>query len=146
MKVPIDSERAFLSTGKYHFGAQITLQRFMQRHAAYASLAAVHTAGSDAAPTYSTQVVPTVILGSEYAATDHTNLNLQLYASPSVFKSSDTDLGELRDSKYQISAGIRYRIGSSLLAFAFTENLVNYNNSPDIGYQIGWAYSPAIKR
>ena len=32
-----------------------------------------------------------------------------------------------------------------LLTFAFTENLVNYNNSPDIGFQIGWAYSPALK-
>ena len=146
VKVPIDGERPFLSTGKYDIGMQITLQRFMQRHAVYGSLAAVYAAQSKVAPVYGTQVVPTAIFGYEYAATDHTNLNLQLYASPSVFKSSDTDLRELRDSKYQVSAGIRHRIGASLLTFAFTENLVNYNNSPDIGFQIGWAYSPANKR
>ena len=52
---------------------------------------------------------------------------------------------ELRNPKYQASAGVRYRIGSSLLTFAITENLVNYNNSPDIGFQLGWAYSPEIK-
>jgi len=146
VKVPIAGERAFLSTGKYDFGMQATLQRFYQRHAGYASLAAVYTRGGDAALTYSTQVVPTAILGYEYAATDRTNLNLQFYASPSVFKDSDTGLRELRDTKYQVSAGIRYRIGASLLTFAFTENMVNYNNSPDIGFQIGWAYSPANKR
>jgi hypothetical protein len=24
--------------------------------------------------------------------------------------------------------------------------MVNYRNSPDIGFQIGWLYSPVIKR
>ena len=145
VKVPIDGERAFLSTGHYDFGMQITLQRFYQRHAGYASLAAVHTRGSNAALSYSTQVVPTAILGYEYALSGRINLNAQFYASPSVYRHSLTDLAELRDPKFMLSAGGRYRIGSSLLTFAVTENLVNYNNSPDIGFQIGWAYSPAIK-
>jgi uncharacterized protein DUF3187 len=146
VKVPVSGERAFLSTGHYDFGTQITLQRFYRRHAGYASLAAVYTKGSDAALSYGTQVVPTAILGYEYAASDRTNLNLQLYASRSVYRHSDTDLSGLLDSKYMVSLGVRYRIGASLLTFALTENLVNYDNSPDIGFQIGWAYSPAIKR
>jgi hypothetical protein len=146
VKVPIAGERAFLSTGKYDFGLQMTLQRFVQRHAFYGSLAGVYTYGSDVALGYDTQVVPTAIIGYEYAATGRTNLNLQLYVSPSVYKHSDTDISELRDPKFQLSLGVRYRIGSSLLTFAITENLVNYNNSPDVGFQLGWAYSPAIKR
>lgn len=145
VKIPFSGERAFLSTGKYDFGMQVTLQRFMQRHAAYASLAAVYTVGSNVAPSYSTQVVPTAILGYEYSLSNRTNLNLQFYASPSVFKHSDTDLPDLLDPKFQVSAGFRYRMGSSVLTFGITENLVNYNNSPDIGLQIGWAYSPAVR-
>lgn len=27
-----------------------------------------------------------------------------------------------------------------------TENFINTNNTPDIGFQIGWAYSPALAR
>jgi len=146
VKVPIDGERAFLSTGHYDFGLQVTLQRFMQRHAVYASLAAVHARASDIAPTYDTQVVPTAILGYEYKMTERASLNAQLYASPSVFKSADTDLEELRDPKYQVSLGMRYRIGASVLTFAVTENIVNYHNSPDVGFQVGWAYSPALAR
>jgi hypothetical protein len=146
LKVPISGERAFLSTGEYDFGMQVTLQRFMQRHAAYASLAAVYTRGGDMAPTFSKQIVPTAILGYEYAWTDRTNLNLQFYASPGVFDRSDTDLSGLLDPKYQVSAGVRYRIGSSVLTFAISENVFNYQNAPDVGFQIGWAYSPAIKR
>jgi len=146
VKIPIAGERAFLSTGYWDFGTQITLQRFMQRHAAYLSLAAVYTRPSTIATASGTQVVPTVILGYEYKWTGSTNLNAQFYASPSVFKNADTDLDELTKPKYQISLGLRYRIGASLLTFGVTENVANYGNSPDIGFQLGWAYSPAFKR
>jgi hypothetical protein len=146
VKVPIAGERAFLSTGDWDFGTQITLQRFMQRHAAYASLAAVYTRPSTIAAASGAQVVPTVILGYEYKWTDNTNLNAQFYASPSVYKRADTDVDELLIPKYQVSLGARYRIGASVITFAVTENVANYDNSPDIGFQLGWAYSPAFKR
>lgn len=146
VKVPVAGERAFLSTGHWDFGTQLTLQRFMQRHAAYASLAAVYTRPSTIAMASGAQVVPTAILGYEYQWTDTTNLNAQIYASPSIFKRADTDLDELRRPKYQVSLGFRYRIDSSVLTFAVTENVANYDNSPDIGFQLSWAYSPIFKR
>jgi uncharacterized protein DUF3187 len=146
VKVPIAGERAFLSTGEWDFGTQITLQRFMQRHAAYASVAAVSTRASTIIPTSDRQVIPTLILGYEYKWTERASLNAQFYASPSAYKSSDTDLDELTQPKFQISLGGRYRVGSSVLTFAVTENVANYNNSPDIGFQLGWAYSPVFKR
>lgn len=146
VKVPFGSERPFLSTGHADYGAQITLQRFIERHAAYASLAAVHAKVSAVVGSVSTQLVPTAILGYEYALTGQTNLNAQLYASPSVFRRTDTDLEELLKPKFLLSVGVRYRMGASLFTFAVTENLANFNNSPDIGFQLGWAYSPAFAR
>lgn len=146
VKIPVAGERAFLSTGHWDFGTQLTLQRFMQRHAAYVSLAAVYTRPSTIASASGAQVVPTAILGYEYKWTDNTNLNAQFYASPSVYKREDTDIDELRKSKYQVSLGFRYRIGASVLTFGVTENVANYDNSPDIGFQLGWAYSPAFTR
>jgi len=32
-----------------------------------------------------------------------------------------------------------------VLSFAITENLQNLNNTPDVGVQLGWAYSPALE-
>jgi hypothetical protein len=146
VKVPIDGARPFLSTGNADFGTQITLQRFLGKHAGYASLAAVYTQGSDIAPaTYSPQVVPTLILGYEYQLSGRTNLIAQTYASRSVFSRDDTDLEGLLQTKYQISAGVRYRFGTSVLSFAVTENFGSFNNTPDVGFQIGWAYSPVFK-
>jgi len=66
-------------------------------------------------------------------------LILQGYVSPSVFSREETNLDELLATKYQLS-----RIGRGLLSFAVTEILQNVDNTPDIGFQLGWAYSPAL--
>jgi hypothetical protein len=145
VKAPVAGERSFLSTGHWDYGLQTTLQGFWGRHAAYASLAGVRAQPSADAG-YSRLYIPTLILGYEYQTSGRTNLVVQTYASPSVYTRSDTDLQDLLAIKYQTSFGVRWRNGQSLWTFALTENLKSFNNTPDFGFQIGWAYSPALKR
>jgi hypothetical protein len=33
-----------------------------------------------------------------------------------------------------------------VLSFAITENLSNFNNTPDVGLQLGWAFSPVLEK
>jgi hypothetical protein len=146
VKVPIDGQREFLSTGNTDVGAQATLQRFAGRHAGYVSAAAVLTKGSGLTSNERTQIVPTYIFGYEYSVSQRTGVVAQLYVSPSVLTHEDTDLEELLATKYQVSVGVRHRIDASVWSFAITENTVNTNNTPDIGFQIGWTYSPAFRR
>src|SRR5712691_8848834 len=65
VKVPIDGQRDFLSTGHTDVGVQATLQRFAGRHAAYLSAAAVRTRDSVLTATDRTEIVPTYIFGYE---------------------------------------------------------------------------------
>ncbi len=146
VKVPIDGQREFLSTGHTDIGLQATLQRFAGRHAAYVSAAAVRTRGSVLTATDRTEIVPTYIFGYEYSVSRKTNIVAQYYVSPSVFTHEDTDLEGLLKTKYQISIGLRHRVDASVWTFAITENMRNFDNTPDIGFQIGWAYSPAFMR
>ena len=146
VKIPVGGQRDFLSTGKTDVGLQATLQRFAGRHAAYLSAAAVRTEGAVLTSRERVQVVPTYILGYEYSFSQKTNLIAQYYMSPSVFTHEDTDLEGLLKTKYQISIGVRHRAGASVWTFAVTENVRNFENTPDIGLQIGWAYSPAFMR
>ena len=88
------------------------------------------------------QVVPTLILGYEYALTPNTNLNIQSYASTSMYSHRDTDLEELLGNKYQITAGFRHRRDDVVVSFGITENVQNINNTPDIGFQFGVAWLP----
>jgi hypothetical protein len=57
-----------------------------------------------------------------------------------VYGREETRLDELRSTKYQLSVGLRHQRGPHLFTLAFTENLANFQNTPDVGMQLGWAY------
>jgi len=142
IKVPVDGARQLLSTGHFDYGVQVAVQRRGRHHALYADVAAVLYGGAQWPVRQDAEVIPTVILGYEYQWTARTNINVQVYASNSVYSNQDTDLSELTSTKYQYSLGVRHRINQYLLTFGFTENVQNINNTPDIGFQIGFAYVP----
>jgi Protein of unknown function (DUF3187) len=142
VKVPVDGRRNFLSTGRTDYGAQASFQRFGDHHAWYFDVAAVKYTGAAAPIPQESRVVPTVIVGYERQLTGNTNLNLQAYASESVYTHKTTDLDELLERKYQLSIGLRHRIRKTLLSFAITENVQNLGNTPDIGFHLGVAYAP----
>src|SRR5688572_10081880 len=142
VKIPVNGERLLLSTGRTDYGLQASLQRRGNRHAWYANAAAVYYAGASFPSRQDSQVIPTLIFGYEYAATGNTNLNMQAYISESVYRRRQTDLEELLGQKYQLSIGVRHRYENMLFTFGITENLQNYNNTPDIGFQLGFAYVP----
>lgn len=144
-KLPIQGRELFLSTGRSDFGIQATLQRFSQHHAFYVSTAAVHYDGTTSITPTPAQIVPTLVLGYERRLSSDTHMILQGYVSPSIYSRNETDLSELLATKYQLSLGVYHRMGSGVMSFAITENLQNINNTPDIGLQLGWAHSPALR-
>lgn len=135
LKVPLGRDGVF-STNRLDAGAQLTAQATVHRHAFYASASMVWYAGS-ARPLQSAMWVPTAIVGYEYRFLPHDNLIVQAYTSRGVFTSRETELAELRGNKFLLSVGLRHRIRRSYVTFAFTENLRNFNNTPDVGFQLG---------
>lgn len=145
-KVAWRGEKEFLSTGKSDYGVQATLQRFGEKDAWYVSASGVYYDGSTAMTPTDARFVPTVIVGYERKLSDRTHVILQGYVSDSVYEKEDTELNELLDTKLQLSLGVYRRFVRSVVSFAITENLQNFNNTPDVGLQLGWAYSPALGR
>ena len=143
-KVPVRGRKDLLSTGRTDYGVQATAQNFGKHHAWYIAGSAVYYAGSPNLAPNNSKVIPTLVVGYERQLTQNTHAILQGYASPSVYSHRDTDLDELLATKYQASLGIYHRIGWGLISFAITENLQNLNNTPDIGFQIGFAFSPTL--
>jgi len=145
-KVPVLGRRDFLSTGRIDSGVQVSFQRFWARRAVFISASAVYFAGEqDIVPTRA-QVVPTLIAGYEQRITARTHVILQGYLSSSVYSHRETDLNELLGKKYQVSAGLYHLRGRSVFSFGVTENLQNVDNTPDVGFQLGWVYGPALRR
>lgn len=141
-KVPVASRRELLSTGRTDVGLQAALQKDFTSGALHVSGSIVYYDGSGDPVPAGAQWIPTLVLAYEQRIRSGTNAILQAYASPSIYRRSDTDLDELLATKYQLSLGIRHRHGPHLVTFAITENLQNLNNTPDIGFQFGWTYVP----
>ena len=142
VKVPVRGSEDLFSTGRTDYGVQAALQHLGQNHGWYVNAAAVYYAGSTFPIPQDSTIVPTLILGYERVLTERTNINVQLYASQSVYTRAQTDLDELLEEKYQLSLGFRHLISHVLISFAFTENLQNINNTPDVGLQLGFTYLP----
>jgi hypothetical protein len=145
VKVPVQGFRPFLSSGRTDFGLQATLQKFSDHHAWYVSASAVYYDGNLDTPRTQPQTIPTLILGYERKLTARTHLIVQGYASLSVYSRAETDLDDLLKNKYQLSLGAYHRRNRMVFSFALTENTQNLNNTPDVGFQMGFAYSPALQ-
>jgi hypothetical protein len=142
LKLPIGDRGSALSTGRTDAGAQVSVQRLGNSNALYLDLSAVYYSGSRGFLAEPARLLPTLIVGYEHRLTSRTNAIVQGYASRGVFERQQTELPELLGDKYQVSAGLRHRRGEHVLTFAFTENVRNINNTPDVGFQLGWSFAP----
>ena len=132
----VDSDSRLVSTGRDDFGLQLSLQRFFTRNALYLSLAGVYYQSPD--PAFSKETwIPTVIAGWETRITRHTNLILQGYVSRSAVQ--ETTLDELSANKIQMTLGIQRLYRGNLVRFGITENLANFDNTPDVGVNLSVA-------
>jgi hypothetical protein len=145
VKAALSGARPLLSTGHTDYGLQTSFRRLGDRNAVHVDLSAVFYAGQEMPAQQDRQVIPTIVIGWERQMTGRTNMNLQGYASKSVYRRAQTDLDELLSPKFQLSLGVRHRFDCCVASFAITENLQNFNNTPDVGFQMGFAWVPRLK-
>lgn len=128
----IDRER-FIATGRDDYGLQVSLQRFLRRNAFYLTAAGVYYKAPYPGLA-SDGWIPTAITGWETKLTRNTNFILQVYASRSSFQRSELD--ELTATKIQATLGLQRAFRGYVLRFGVTENLANYDNTPDVGFNL----------
>ena len=144
-KLPVQGAKTAISSGRTDFGMEVSLQKFGPRRAYFLSAAGVYFDGSLSAPRTSPQVIPSLVVGVEQKLTEATHVILQASGSKSIYSREVTDLEELRSNHYQYTVGLYHQTGAGVFGFSFTENLQNLNNTPDIQFQLGYAYSPALR-
>lgn len=137
-KLALGGERSLLSTGSNDFGFQASLQRKFTRQAIYVSTSFVRTDGHVLGVDVASRVVPKLSGAYEFQVGRRTSLIVQLDASESTVR--DTAIDEIKADKYQASLGVRSRRGRLVYGFALTENLENYENTPDIGASLTLAW------
>ena len=135
-KLVVDRSQRLVSSGKADYGVQVSFQRFFARNAFYLTLAGVRYAGPDnglAADLW----LPTLIAGWETRISRHLNFIAQSYFSKSNIQ--DTGLDELSAEKIQATVGLQWLYKGNVLRFGITENIANFDNTPDIGVNLSVA-------
>ena len=128
-----DSSSRLVSTGLDDLGLQLSLQRFFTRNALYLSLAGVYFQSPDPGLSKDTWI-PTVVVGWETRISKNTNFIVQGYVSKSAVQ--ETELDELSAEKVQATLGIQRLYRGYGLRFGITENIANFDNTPDIGFNL----------
>jgi len=136
-KLAIRDQERFTTTGNNDYGLQLTWQRFFRGAAFYVSAAAVYYDSPLELPAAET-IVPTFILGYEQRVSPRSSLIAQFYASPSVIQDSTAE--ELTEDKYQVTLGFQTWRGRTVYRLGLTENVSNFNNTPDIGVTLQVGY------
>src|SRR5262249_1315808 len=141
-KIAVRGERSFLSTGTNDYGVEAALQGKFRRQGIYLSASFVETDGRVLGVHLGSRVVPTLTAAWEVGVTRRTNAILQLYASESAIR--DTAIREIKANKYEVSLGLRSRRGPFVYGFALTENVGNFDNTPDVGgtVTLAWVSPP----
>jgi len=134
-KVVLDHSSRLVSTGRNDYGWQVSLQRFLRRNAFYLTLSEIYFKSPDTGLSADLWI-PTVIAGWETRLTRHANFIVQGYASKSTVQ--ETRLDELSAPKIQATLGIQWRSRGRVLRFGITENLANFDNTPDIGVNLSF--------
>ncbi|HPR64822.1 MAG TPA: DUF3187 family protein [Thermoanaerobaculia bacterium] len=134
-KVPIADPDAYRSTGHSDYGIQLAFQTGDVTNKFYADISHVWTGNLAFMPGFKVDNILSVTLAYGRKLSDSIYLIGQVTRSTSIF-SEETD-SELGDTELQISTGVRIQKGTFLYQLAFTENLANFNNTPDIGFHLG---------
>ncbi|MEM7050547.1 MAG: DUF3187 family protein [Acidobacteriota bacterium] len=140
VKVPIADEDGFFSTGSWDFGGQLNFHRRWNRNALIANLGAVFP-GKFEQTGFEPPTLPSFQLSwlhrfgrRAWAPTG----SLQFLVAEHPFR--DLIDSDLTDLEIQLTAGLKWRTRAGVFGVGLTENLFNYDNTPDIGLHVTWGY------
>ncbi len=116
--------------------ALMATQAIGQRLAVHYSIAYTHLGRPSRHIDFPIRSITSQMLALEYLTTNKLSVLLQTLANTSPFP--DSVLGPLDRTAYEMHGGIKYAISpAALFEVSITENLSQYQNTPDIGLYMG---------
>jgi len=126
----------FLSSGANDYGIQVSLHKQWERRALYLAASYVKLGTSGELPDFGLEDVQKISGSYERLFGRRMSFVLQGSLSPSPFQNTDS---ELEEAKLQLSIGLRYAFQKTgALEFGLTENVSNFDSTPDIGFHFGF--------
>jgi hypothetical protein len=141
IKPPLASTERLLSTGSWDFGFLLTADRRWQRNALIFNLGVVFPGEYEETHygmSFDPPTLPSLNMSwlHRFKRWPNTRLFLQFLAAKHIYSGlTDSDLS---DPGFQMTVGMKWATRAGILGVGLTENLFNFDNTPDIGVHLSW--------
>lgn len=136
VKIPVADEGVLLSTGGVDLGFQLTAQKKWQKNALVVNFAYVVPGDFQPRGTFDPASLPSLNVAYLHRLGRKTTGIVQTLFSDNIFRDeTDSALSEL---EFQISAGVKIEALGGAIGIGFTENLLNFDNTPDFGLHVSY--------
>ncbi len=123
--------------GSADFGLMLSLAQPIGKHYIYANLTYTHFGSSELITLPLEDEQFTALAAYEWRTRPRQAQLLQYLYCDGVVK----DLGALSNSSHEVHLGNKWKLKRFMWEFSITENIINYDNSPDVGITLGMVYS-----
>lgn len=137
LKVPLMNETDFLSTGSWDLGYQVTIERRFSRDAWMLNFGAVFP-GKFKQTNFRPPNLPFVNITwiHRFQRWTHTRSFVQALLAEHPYRAIVDS--ELSDLQFQLTGGFKWETGVGVVGVGLTENVLNFDNTPDIGLHFTW--------
>lgn len=138
-KVPIADAEVLLSSGGFDFGLQATVQKQWQKDAVVLNLSIVSPGDFEAGKgSFYPPNLPSLNVTYARKMGRRTTGILQFFFAEHIFRdATDSALSEL---EFQVVIGAKFEALGGLVGVGLTENLFNFDNTPDFGVHLSYAF------
>ena len=134
VKFPTTTSREYSVTSGLDAGFSLSLAKGWDRFYLYTNLGEFFFGQDQLGPLELRNKQGSLLLAGEYRLGAKTSLLLQYLANTAAAK----DFADFGKSTHEITLGLKHQITSNTLwEFGLLENMINYDNSPDLGFHFG---------
>ncbi len=137
IKPPLMSEHKFLSSGSWDSGFQLTLDKQASHNIYTINTGYIYTGGFEQTH-FNPPSLPYINLGwlHRYKKWPNTRSQIQIHLAEHPYRDLvDSALSELQ---FQITLGIKWKLEAGMLGMALSENVLNFDNTPDVVLHLSW--------
>lgn len=140
VKPSLKRARIVVASGATDASLQLAARRRVGDGTLWLAADNVWTGGSDLFPSSHRSSIPGLQAAYERPLGRETELLLQASANTSTIDADHGQVAALSEPEYQMTIGLRRRIGNAIYAVALTENVSNFANSSDFGMHVSMTW------
>lgn len=139
VKAPLMEEETFLSTGSWDFGYQLSVDRRFTRDAWILNLGMIFP-GTFKQTDFRPPNLPFVNVSwlHRFERWSNTRSSVQVLLAEHPYRAIVNSA--LSDMEVQITAGLKWDTSVGVIGLGVTENVFNFDNTPDFGLHFTWGY------